>query len=71
MALAGRWEAVELPAGKVAIELRDLTGFNGRCDAILPDDGEDETLRARIPELRAFRRKLTALLGRAGRPREV
>jgi hypothetical protein len=47
----------ELPAGKVEVALHDLTGFEGRCDAILfasdrsfrpPDDG---------PELAALRRK--------------
>ncbi len=40
---------VEIPAGEVAVSLRDLTGFEGRCDAIAfikgsnvapPDDGE-------------------------------
>ncbi len=27
--------AVELPAGEVSLALRDLTGFDGRCDALL------------------------------------
>ncbi|HPA20462.1 MAG TPA: FAD-dependent oxidoreductase [Verrucomicrobiae bacterium] len=33
--------SVHLPAGKVAIALHDLTGFDGRCDAIVfsPDPG--------------------------------
>ncbi|HRT28563.1 MAG TPA: FAD-dependent oxidoreductase [Kiritimatiellia bacterium] len=52
---------VELRAGQVSIALRDLTGFNGRCDAILlatdlefrPPDGG--------PELAALRRRLLAL----------
>lgn len=52
---------VDLRAGQVSIALRDLTGFNGRCDAILlatdpefrpPDSG---------PELAALRRRLLAL----------
>lgn len=48
---------VELPAGKVAIELRDLTGFNGRCDAIYLTTDKNETPPNKDPELRAFRRK--------------
>ena len=52
---------VDLQAGQATIALRDLTGFNGRCDAILlstdpgfrpPDNG---------PELAALRRRLLAM----------
>jgi hypothetical protein len=48
---------IDLPKGKVALALHDLTGFEGRCDAILfaadtsflpPHDG---------PELAAFRKR--------------
>lgn len=53
--------AIDLPAGPVTLALRDLTGFNGRCDAILlttdagfvpPDAGK---------ELASLRRQLLAL----------
>ena len=49
---AWHWQpggSVELPAGKLELSLRDLTGFGGRCDAVLlrpaggpppPDAGE-------------------------------
>jgi len=52
---------VQLPKGRVPLVLRDLTGFEGRCDAVLlsaepgfrpPDDG---------PELAAWRRKALGL----------
>jgi hypothetical protein len=61
---AWRWQdggTADLRAGQVMIALHDLTGFNGRCDAILlstdpafcpPDSG---------PELVALRRRLLAL----------
>jgi hypothetical protein len=32
---------VELPKGKVTLALHDLTGFNGRCDALYLTTGED------------------------------
>ena len=58
------WErggAVEVKAGKTKLSLKDLTGFNGRCDAILfttnPDfqpDNSSETLPA-------WRRKMLGL----------
>jgi len=61
---AWHWQdggTVEVAAGKVAIALKDLTGFDGRCDAILlttdahfmpPNKGE---------ELAVFRRKALGL----------
>jgi hypothetical protein len=52
---------VELPEGRVAVELRDLTGFNGRCDAILLTNEKDLAPPNRDPELRSFRRKLLKL----------
>lgn len=52
---------VELPAGRSTIELQDLTGFNGRCDAILLTNEKDLTPPNQNPELRAFRRKLLKL----------
>lgn len=58
------WEragVVDLPAGDATFVLRDLTGFDGRCDAIflsadgtVPPNGVDE-------ESRAWRRRLRGL----------
>lgn len=33
--------AVELPAGSVELRLHDLTGFNGRCDAVVLSQGAE------------------------------
>lgn len=59
---------VELRAGKTTIELKDLTGFNGRCDAILLTTDEKITPPNRDPELRSFRRQM---LGLATNPEET
>jgi hypothetical protein len=53
-----------LPAGKVNLELHDLTGFNGRCDAILLTTDPNLAPPNRDPELRAFRRPLHLRLAR-------
>lgn len=52
---------VELPKGEVAFVLHDLTGFEGRCDAIflgrngaLPVDGADAVARAWRKQLRGL-----------------
>ncbi len=53
---------VELPAGDTTVALHDLTGFNGRCDAIyftadpndVPPNGREELARYR-PAKRHFR----------------
>jgi hypothetical protein len=34
LALAG-WGSVRVPAGSLELRLHDLTGFDGRCDAIV------------------------------------
>lgn len=46
---------VDLTAGKVALALHDLTGFDGRCDAILLTSDADFKLPAEV-ELAAARR---------------
>jgi hypothetical protein len=52
---------VELPSGEVSLALHDLTGFDGRCDAIflgrggaVPVDGADEAALAWRRELRGL-----------------
>ncbi len=49
---------ITLPAGNVEIQLCDLTGFNGRCDAILLTTDLQGLPPNCDPELRAFRRQL-------------
>ncbi len=62
VALAGpRWDGGYLRAGQVSIALRDLTGFNGRCDAILLATGSEFRPPDGGPELAALRRRLLAL----------
>lgn len=48
---------LELPAGKLAVALHDLTGFEGRCDAILFASDPGFHPPSEGPELAAFRRK--------------
>ncbi|NYJ01750.1 hypothetical protein HNR19_002448 [Nocardioides thalensis] len=55
---AGR---VELAAGRVTIRLTDLTGFDGRCDAIYLTTTDAEPPNAIDPEARAWRRQLRGL----------
>jgi hypothetical protein len=52
---------VELSAGPVTLALHDLTGFEGRCDAVLLAADPDFTPPERDPELTAFRRRLLGL----------
>lgn len=61
---AWHWQdggTVELPGGKVALALHDLTGFDGRCDAIL--FSIDQNLRPPDggPVLAAFRKQSLGL----------
>ncbi|MDR0430384.1 MAG: FAD-dependent oxidoreductase [Tannerellaceae bacterium] len=56
------------PAGKIAVkntgsilQLHDLTGFNGRCDAIYFTTEQDKTPPSSVKELEAFRRRLLQL----------
>jgi hypothetical protein len=52
---------VELPAGKVPVALHDLTGFEGRCDAILLARDPKFTPPNREPAMGAFRRACLGL----------
>ena len=59
-----KWQkagSVSLDAGKVRLALHDLTGFNGRADAIYITDGADEPEQDndRLPEFRKDIRGLT------------
>ncbi|MEM7413749.1 MAG: FAD-dependent oxidoreductase [Myxococcota bacterium] len=58
------WEhagVVDLPAGEVALTLRDLTGFNGRCDALYFTSEGDVPPNEVNEESRAWRRRLRGL----------
>lgn len=52
---------VKLAPGEVSLALRDLTGFAGRCDAILLTRRGDFTPPNRDPEMAAMRRELLQL----------
>jgi len=47
---------IKLPAGEHTIALRDITGFNGRCDAILLSPDPNFTPPNQDPKLREIRR---------------
>lgn len=59
---------VELPAGEVAVALRDLTGFNGRCDAILLSSDPAYAPPADLAALAAERRSRA---NPSGRPEDL
>ncbi len=46
---------------QVTLALRDLTGFNGRCDAILFTTGDAAQIPNKDPEMARFRRQLLGL----------
>jgi hypothetical protein len=52
--------AIELPAGEIRLALHDLTGFEGRCDAIVLSPSPSPPPNA-DPEMRAFRRRLLGI----------
>ena len=52
---------VELHAGPLQITLHDLTGFDGRCDAIFLSRDGHEPIDGAGPEARAWRRRLRGL----------
>ena len=61
---AWHWQdggTVEIASKRSTIALHDLTGFEGRCDAILFTRLSDFTPPNREPELAAFRRQLLSL----------
>jgi len=51
----------EIKKTEVNLSLKDLTGFNGRCDAILFTDAPKFTPPNKLEELTAFRKKLLNL----------
>ncbi|MDO4584823.1 MAG: FAD-dependent oxidoreductase [Planctomycetia bacterium] len=53
---------VELPAEKVTVALRDLTGFNGRCDAIYLTRDAAEVPEKEAAKLAEFRKKGTGVV---------
>jgi len=61
---AWHWQdggTVKLPAGKVSLALHDLTGFEGRCDAICLSDEKGFVPPSEAEALAAFRRKLLGI----------
>lgn len=54
---------VTIKNAKAALSLHDLTGFNGRCDAILFTDAAKFTPPNNIEALTAFRNKLLGVTG--------
>ena len=52
---------IEIPGKKVELSLHDLTGFDGRCDAILLTTDRNLTPPNRDPEMYDWRRKLLGL----------
>ena len=52
---------VELPAGKVTVTLHDLTGFDGRCDAIVFTRDPKLTPPNEDPAMADWRRKMLGL----------
>ena len=53
--------SVPLPAGKVTVRLHDLTGFDGRCDALLLTSDPTFAPPSEVAALEKYRRQLGAL----------
>jgi len=56
-----KWESggrISVSGGKIKVSLRDLTGFDGRCDAILFTTDSNPSIPDKDPEMARFRRKL-------------
>ena len=67
---AWHWQdggTVQLPAGPASLALHDLTGFEGRCDAVLLTADRDLVPPNADPAMAAFRRRL---LGIADQPED-
>jgi len=72
-ARGGEWHwqyagVVDLPAGKTALELQDLTGFNGRVDAFYFTRNKDDIPPNDRDKLYAFRRDMLGLHPREAGP---
>ena len=52
---------IDLPQGKLKLALHDLTGFEGRCDAIVFSNDPNFTPPNKDPEMAAFRRRCLGL----------
>ncbi len=52
---------IDLPKGKLNLALHDLTGFEGRCDAIVFSNNPNFTPPNKNPEMAAFRRQCLGL----------
>ncbi len=52
---------IDLPAGKISLALHDLTGFEGRCDAVLLSRDPDFAPPNRDPAMTIFRRACLGL----------
>jgi len=52
---------IDLPQGKLNLTLHDLTGFEGRCDAIVFSNDPSFTPPNKDPEMAAFRRQRLGL----------
>ena len=59
---------VKLKKGSFKLALKDMTGFDGRCDAILFTQQKEVTLPNSDPEMKVWRKKL---LGLSSTPRDV
>ena len=58
------WEqagSVELDEGALTVTLRDLTGFDGRCDAIYLSSNGQQPIDGAGPDARAWRRRLRGI----------
>ncbi len=53
--------AVEIKAGKVAVELKDLTGFDGRCDALFFTADAKATPPNTLEKMKPWRDRLSGL----------
>ncbi len=66
-----RWQdggVVDIPNKLVALALRDLTGFNGRCDAIVLTTNNNWRPPNDLEELTSFRKKM---LGLSDKPQDA
>lgn len=63
---SGKWEwtyggTISITTSPATIELKDLTGFNGRCDAIYFADQQNPTLPNDLVSMQSFRKRALGL----------